>query len=58
MACVLAAAAYLSAIQMAPVGVDELAVAGAILGQPIETVRCKTVDLEVPARAEASDVVG
>ncbi|HLG71607.1 MAG TPA: UbiD family decarboxylase [Chloroflexota bacterium] len=45
-------AVYLSAIQMAPVGVDELAVAGAILGQPVETVRCKTVDLGVPAYAE------
>ena len=45
-------AVYLSAIQMAPVGVDELAVAGAIMGQPVETVRCKTVDLEVPAYAE------
>ncbi|HLY66959.1 MAG TPA: UbiD family decarboxylase, partial [Chloroflexota bacterium] len=45
-------AVYLSAIQMAPVGVDELAVASAILGQPVETVRCKTVDLEVPAQAE------
>jgi len=45
-------AVYLSAIQMAPVGLDELAVAGAILGQPVQTVRCKTVDLEVPAQAE------
>ena len=45
-------AVYLSAIQMAPVGVDELAVAGAILGSPVRTVRCKTVDLEVPAFAE------
>lgn len=45
-------AVYLSAIQMAPVGVDELAVAGAIMGQPVETARCKTVDLEVPAYAE------
>jgi len=45
-------AVYLSAIQLAPVGVDELAVAGAIVGQPVETVRCRTVDLEVPAYAE------
>ena len=45
-------AVYLSAIQMAPVGMDELAVAGAIMGAPVETVRCKTVDLEVPAYAE------
>jgi 4-hydroxy-3-polyprenylbenzoate decarboxylase len=31
---------------------DELAVAGAIAGGPINVVRCKTVDLLVPAEAE------
>jgi 4-hydroxy-3-polyprenylbenzoate decarboxylase len=31
---------------------DELAVAGGIAGEPIEVVKCKTVDLEVPAHAE------
>ncbi len=31
---------------------DEFAVAGALAGAPIELVRCKTVPLEVPARAE------
>jgi 4-hydroxy-3-polyprenylbenzoate decarboxylase len=36
-----------------PYGVDELAVAGAFLGAPIELVRCQTVPLEVPAYAEA-----
>jgi 2,5-furandicarboxylate decarboxylase 1 len=30
----------------------ELAVAGGLLQQPLEMVRCETVDLEVPARAE------
>ncbi|MBI3079367.1 MAG: UbiD family decarboxylase, partial [Deltaproteobacteria bacterium] len=35
-----------------PVGVDELAVSGGIDGEPIELVRCRTVDLEVPAHAE------
>jgi UbiD family decarboxylase len=35
-----------------PFGVDELAMAGALLGRPIELVRCKTVPLEVPADAE------
>src|SRR5581483_6851512 len=45
-------AVYLSAIQMTPVGVDELAVAGALIGEPLELVRCKTVDIEVPAYAE------
>jgi 2,5-furandicarboxylate decarboxylase 1 len=32
--------------------VDELEVAGALLGQPVELVRCKTIDVEVPAAAE------
>ena len=31
---------------------DELAVAGALAGAPIRKVRCKTIDLEVPADAE------
>ena len=35
-----------------PHGVDELTIAGGILGRPVETVRCVTVDLEVPADAE------
>ncbi len=35
-----------------PFGTDELAVAGALRGAPIELVRCKTVPLEVPADAE------
>ncbi len=35
-----------------PHGVDELGIAGGILGRPVETVRCKTVDLEVPADSE------
>jgi 2,5-furandicarboxylate decarboxylase 1 len=32
--------------------VDELEIAGALLGQPIELVKCKTIDVEVPAQAE------
>ncbi len=36
-----------------PYGVDELAVAGAFAGAPLELVRCRTIPLEVPARAEA-----
>lgn len=32
--------------------VDEYDVAGGIAGEPIELVRCKTVDVEVPATAE------
>src|ERR671918_1062215 len=35
-----------------PHGVDELTIAGGILGRPVETVRCRTVDVEVPADAE------
>jgi UbiD family decarboxylase len=33
-------------------GVDELAIAGGIRGEPIQVVKCETVDLEVPASAE------
>jgi 4-hydroxy-3-polyprenylbenzoate decarboxylase len=33
-------------------GTDELAVAGGIAGEPVKLVKCKTVDLEVPATAE------
>ncbi len=33
-------------------GVDEFTVAGALAGGPVELVKCKTVDLEVPAHAE------
>jgi UbiD family decarboxylase len=35
-----------------PYGTDEYDVAGGLIGAPIELVRCKTVDLEVPAWAE------
>ncbi len=33
-------------------GLDEFACAGGIAGEPLELVKCKTVDLEVPAYAE------
>ncbi len=33
-------------------GVDELAVAGGMAGEPIPVVRCRTIDMEVPAEAE------
>jgi 4-hydroxy-3-polyprenylbenzoate decarboxylase len=33
-------------------GTDELAIAGGIAGEPVRLVKCKTVDLEVPATAE------
>lgn len=35
-----------------PYDTDELAVAGALLGQPVRMVRCLTVDAEAPAEAE------
>lgn len=35
-----------------PYEVDEYCIAGGIAGEPIELVRCKTVDIEVPATAE------
>jgi 4-hydroxy-3-polyprenylbenzoate decarboxylase len=35
-----------------PYGVDEYGIAGSIAGAPLELVKCKTVDLEVPASAE------
>lgn len=38
--------------RLVPLDVDELEVAGALRGEPLELVRCDTVDLEVPARAE------
>ena len=36
----------------APVGVDESYLVGAFMGEPVEVIRCETVDLEVPAQAE------
>ena len=35
-----------------PTGVDELTIAGGLAGEPLPLVKCKTVDLEVPAYAE------
>jgi UbiD family decarboxylase len=42
----------LASVSRVAYGLDELAVAGRLRGEPIETVRCETVDLQVPARAE------
>ena len=41
-----------ASVQKMPENLDELAVAGAIAGAPINVVRAKTVDLLVPAEAE------
>ncbi|MFN3890286.1 MAG: UbiD family decarboxylase [Beijerinckiaceae bacterium] len=38
--------------QKLPIDVDEMAVAGGLAGAPIDVVKCKTVDLLVPAEAE------
>jgi len=35
-----------------PYGTDELEISGGLAGEPIEMVKCKTVDIEVPATAE------
>ena len=42
----------LTAVSRVAYGLDEFAVAGRLRGEPLETVRCETVDLQVPARAE------
>jgi 4-hydroxy-3-polyprenylbenzoate decarboxylase len=38
--------------QKLPIDQDELGVAGGLAGEPIRIVKCKTIDLEVPADAE------
>lgn len=42
----------LTSVTPFPYGVNELEVAGGIRREPVEVVRCLTVDLEVPATAE------
>jgi UbiD family decarboxylase len=41
-----------TATQKVPPSMDELALAGGLIGAPIKLVKCKTVDLEAPATAE------
>jgi UbiD family decarboxylase len=41
-----------ASVQKVPEGIDELEVAGALVGQPLNVVKAKTVDLMVPAEAE------
>lgn len=43
---------FLAAATRIPREVDEIEYAGALAGYPIEMVKCKSVDLEVPASAE------
>jgi 4-hydroxy-3-polyprenylbenzoate decarboxylase len=40
------------ATQKVPPEIDELALAGGLMGAPVKLVKCQTVDLEVPATAE------
>ena len=41
-----------AAVQKVPEGIDELEVAGSLVGQPLDLVKAKTVDLLIPAEAE------
>src|SRR5688572_16261763 len=47
-----APAIFFTGPQKLAIDFDEMGVAGALLGQPIKTVRCITNDLEVPADSE------
>lgn len=40
------------ATQKVPPEIDELALAGGLMGAPVKLVKCQTVDIEVPASAE------
>lgn len=42
----------LAASYKAPTDLDEYSIAGGLHGEPVSVVKCKTVDLEVPADAE------
>ncbi|MBI4522896.1 MAG: UbiD family decarboxylase [Deltaproteobacteria bacterium] len=41
-----------AATQKVPPEMDELALAGGLIGEPVQLIKCQTVDLEVPATAE------
>lgn len=45
-------AIYLAAAAKVAMEVDELDIAGGLLGKPIDLVKCRTIDMEVPASAE------
>lgn len=45
-------AEQLAASYQAPMDVDEFSVAGGLRGEPVDLVRCETIDVEVPADAE------
>lgn len=37
---------------LVPIEQDELDTAGALMGEPLEVIKCKTIDMDVPARSE------
>ena len=43
---------FLTAMAPVGVGVDEADVIGGMMGEPLEIVKCKTIDMTVPAHAE------
>ena len=43
---------YMGALSFVPFGVDEYTIMGSFMKEPLRLVKCKTVDLEVPADAE------
>ena len=43
---------YFAATFSGPAELDEMELAGTLAGEPVEVVKCETIDLEVPARAE------
>lgn len=45
-------AVHLAAGAKVAMEVDEFDIAGALIGQPVELVKCQTIDVEVPANAE------
>ncbi len=45
-------AIYVATVAPFPFGTDELTMAGALRGEPVELVRCETIPLAVPATAE------
>jgi len=45
-------AVQLATVANLPYGADEMAIAGGMMGAPVDMVKCKTIDLMVPADAE------
>ncbi len=43
---------YIGCLSFTSLDTDEFSVAGGVMGEPVELVRCRTLDLEVPAHAE------